>query len=425
MQKIAIVLLSLIPAFAGAANSSCDTAKEDLRQMNLAIFGEKSATTDVSPQIREAQTLITRCKIDLRALGIADTMYDQALEKSRRDEITRQRYVLDLYSQSGKVDARLEAFKKYMKEGADPTPQETASFIRKIQKQSAQSYTEEAKSCSDIDLRDKTGPVHNQGQDGWCYAFTVANMVSARIGKEVSAAGVAFAYGDNDFYDVLRAVGVTQDLITNIGFTTLAFKSAKAKGFCLEKDLPSEGFKGITTNVPLAALDRLGKKALRNEISREEFITKARALFPNLTKEQFIETLKKANRATYFNSLVDKNCANRIRAEDLEIGLFTKFDAKKFGSQIDGELSRKNPVEIGYNADFYVNPYKATGTVYHSSLLVGRRLNPKTQQCEYLLKNSYGKDWRPETTEFEAAGGYAWIPKSRIIEATRDASYIK
>jgi hypothetical protein len=236
---------------------------------------------------------------------------------------------------------------------------------------------------------------------------------------------VAFAYGDNDFYDVLRAAGVTQDLITNIGFTTLAFKAAKSKGFCLEKDLPSEGFKGITTNVPLAALDRLGKKALRNEISREEFITKSRALFPNLTKEQFIETLKKANRATYFNSLVDKNCASRIRTDDLEITFFTKFDEKKFGQQIDGLLAKRSPVEIGYNADFYVNPYKATGTVYHSSLLVGRRLNPKTQQCEYLLKNSYGKDWRHETLEFEAADGYAWIPKSRIIEATRDASYIK
>jgi hypothetical protein len=52
-------------------------------------------------------------------------------------------------------------------------------------------------------------------------------------------------------------------------------------------------------------------------------------------------------------------------------------------------------------------------------------MNPKSGQCEYLLKNSYGKDWRPETSEFEAADGYAWIPKSRIIEATRNASYIK
>lgn len=425
MTHLLAAALTLLPSLALASAPRCENATEQLRQLNIVIFSDKTPDLDKSQQIREAQELIKQCQIDLRKLGITETMYDQALEENRREEIKRQEFILNLYSTSGKVDARLAAYKKYLAEGKDLTPARTSKFIKKIQKQAAQSFAEESKTCTSVDLRDKTGPVYNQGVDGWCYAFTVANMVSARIGEQVSAAGVAFAYGDNDFYDFLRYVGVTEDLITNIGFTTLAFSKAKERGFCREKDLPSEGFKGIYTNVPLAALDRLGKKALRNEIAREEFITKARALFPNLSKEQFVEVLKKANRATYLNSLVSLNCASRLRADDLEMTYFTKTDNKKFGAKIDELLTSKNPVEFGYNADFFVHAFDPTGTVYHSSLLVGRRMNAKTGQCEYLLKNSYGKDWRPESPEFEAEGGYAWIPKSRVIEATRNISYIK
>ncbi|WP_413291270.1 hypothetical protein [Bdellovibrio sp. HCB337] len=426
MKKLILVML-LTPAMAWtSATSSCDNAKEDLRHLNLAIFGDKSSNIDMSPKIHEAKALVNRCQMNLRTLGLTDAIYDQALEKNRREEIVRQEFILDLYSTSGKVDERLAAYKKYLTEGNDSRPAvRTEKFLKKVKKQAAQSYAEESKTCTNIDLRDKSGPVFNQGTDGWCYAFTVANMVSYRIDQQVSAAGVAFAYADNEFYDLFRMVGVTQDLITNIGFTTFSFRAAKAKGFCLEKDLPSEGFKGIYTNVPLAALDRLGKKALRSEIAREEFITKARALFPNLSKEQFIETLKKSNRATYLTSLVNKNCSNRIRTDDLEMTFFTKTNTKKFGHKIDELLSKKTPVEIGYNADFFVDAYSPTGTAYHSSLLVGRRMNTKTGQCEYLLKNSYGKEWRPESPEFEADGGHAWIPKSRMIEATRNASYIK
>lgn len=425
MKYFFVAAFVLAPSLSLASASSCDNAKEELRQLNIKIVSSKSPDQDKSPLIREAQTLVERCKIDLRQLGILDDFYAQTLEQNRRDEIKRQEFVLDLYSTSGKVDARLTTYKKYIAEGKDLTPARTAKFIKRVQQQAATSYVEESKTCSNIDLREKTGRVFNQGVDGWCYAFTVANMVSTRIGQEVSAAGVAFSYGDNELYDMYRTAGLTQDQITNIGFTTFAFRAAKHQGFCLEKDLPSEGFKGIYTNVPLATLDRLGKKALRNEISREEFITKSRTLFPNLTKEQFIEIMKKTNRGNYFNTLVNKNCNNRIRTDDLEMTFFSKFNAKKFGARIDGLLTKKNPVEIGYNADFFARAYSPTGTAYHSSLLVGRRMNTKTGQCEYLLKNTYGKEWRPESPEFDAEGGYAWVPKSRTIEATRNASYVK
>lgn len=420
-----LAALTLVPSLALASAPSCENAKEDLRRLNIEIFSDKAGNTDMSGRIRDAQTLISNCKVDLRSLGISESLYTQALEKNRREEIARQEYVLDLYSTSGKVDARLAAYKKYRSESKDLTPARTAKFLKKVQQQAAMSYAEESKSCTNIDLREKTGRVFNQGVDGWCYAFTVANMVSTRIGQEVSAAGVAFSYGDNELYDTYRALGVTQDLITNIGFTTFAFRAAKTQGFCLEKDLPSEGFKGIYTNIPLATLDRLGKKALRNEIAREEFIKIARALFPNLSKEEFIEILKKANRGNYLNTLVNKNCSNRIRTDELEMTFFSKLDNKKFSTRIDGLLNQRNPVEVGYNADFFARPFAPTGSAYHSSLLVGRRMNAKTGQCEYLLKNSYGPDWRPESSEFEAEGGYAWIPKSRMIEATRNASYIK
>ncbi|UYL10634.1 hypothetical protein B9G69_008605 [Bdellovibrio sp. SKB1291214] len=426
MHKLLIIFAFFINSVALAEPANCDKAADSLRALNTEIFGDQSEFVDMTPKVNAAIKIVDECKFDLRKIGVPDSIYKDALANNRRDEITRQKFILSLYATSGKIDAKLEAFKKYMATGKDLNPDKTQKYIDDVKRQAEQSYAEESKTCTAVDLRDKTGPVRNQGMDGWCYAFTVANLVSWKTGKDISAAAVAFGYSDNGYHDIYRMLGANQDFITNQGFTTAAFRASKSKGFCLESELPSEGFNGIETNVPLAVLDKMGKDVISGKISQEDLNKLAAKAFPNLTKEQIGQVLERASKSTYFNKLVRKSCKHRVSAEGMEMSFFNNFDAKKFGKELDQHLNESRPVEIGYNGHFFTHPYTPSGLAYHSSLLVGRRMNKKTGQCEYLLKNSYGKDWKPAASdEFESEGGYAWVPKARMIEATRNASYVK
>ncbi|QLY25394.1 hypothetical protein [Bdellovibrio sp. KM01] len=425
MRTLIVFLVFVLNSMALAASTTCVNAEKTLREMNAEIFGEKSLHIDMTDKVKQAMELVKNCKVSLRKIGVPDTIYADALENNRRDEIIRRKFILALYATSGRIDSQLQSFKKYMLGTKDINPEKTEKFLTEMKSKADQSFAAESKSCTAIDLRSKTGPVRNQGTDGWCYAFTVANMVSWKSGKEISAAGVAFGYTDNGYHDLYRMIGMTQDQITNQGFTTAAFRASKHGGFCLESELPSEGFNGINTNVPLAFLDKLGKKAVGGKISEDEFIKVAKTMFPNLSKEQFSEIIRKSSKSTYFNTLVRKSCEHRVSADGMEMSFFTNFDSEKFGKQIEKHLEQGTPVEVGYNADFFAHPYSPSGNAYHSSLLVGRRMNPKTGQCEYLLKNTYGTTWKPESAEFDSADGYAWVPKSRMIEATRNASYVK
>ena len=426
MHKLLIIFAFFINSVALAEPANCDKAADSLRALNTEIFGDQSEFVDMTPKVNAAIKIVDECKFDLRKIGVPDSIYKDALANNRRDEITRQKFILSLYATSGKIDAKLEAFKKYMATGKDLNPDKTQKYIDDVKKLAEQSYAEESKTCSTIDLRDKTGPVRNQGMDGWCYAFTVANLVSWKSGKDISAAAVAFGYSDNGYHDLYRMLGANQNFITNQGFTTAAFRASKAKGFCLESELPSEGFNGIETNVPLAVLDKMGKEVISGKISKDDFNKFAAKAFPNLSKEQINEVLDRASKSTYFNKLVRKSCEHRVSAKDMEMSFFNNLDPKTFGKELDQHLNELRPVEIGYNGHFFTHPYTPSGLAYHSSLLVGRRMNNKTGQCEYLLKNSYGKSWKPAASEeFESEGGYAWVPKARMIEATRNASYVK
>ncbi|MEK2689344.1 hypothetical protein [Bdellovibrio sp. GT3] len=426
MHKLIIILAFFFNSVVLAGTTDCEKADESLRALNTEIFGEQSEFVDMTPKLKAAIKIVDECKFDLRKIGVPDSIYKDAMVNNRRDEISRQKFILSLYATSGKIDSKLETFKKYMASGNDLNPAKTQQYINDVKKLSEQSFAEESKTCSTIDLRDKTGPVRNQGMDGWCYAFTVANLVSWKSGKDISAAAVAFGYSDNGYHDLYRMLGANQNFITNQGFTTAAFRASKSKGFCLESELPSEGFNGIETNVPLAVLDRMGKEVINGKISKDDFNKVAAKAFPNLTAAQINEVLGRASKSTYFNKLVRKSCEHRVSAKDMEMSFFNNLDAKKFGKELEQHLAEGRPVEIGYNGHFFTHPHTPSGLAYHSSILVGRRMNAKTGQCEYLLKNSYGKSWKPAAVdEFDSEGGYAWVPKSRMIEATRNASYVK
>ena len=92
-------------------------------------------------------------------------------------------------------------------------------------------------SCSDVvNLnppleRDKP---RNQDTIGWCYAYAAADLLGHALGKNVSAVSLAASLNDKPLF---RILGIKEG-----GFIDAAISETMKKGFCLEKDLPSEDY---------------------------------------------------------------------------------------------------------------------------------------------------------------------------------------
>ena len=58
--------------------------------------------------------------------------------------------------------------------------------------------SEARSTCSTIDLRASLGPPRDQGNTGWCYAFTAADLISQKLRTRVSAFDIATGFSFND-----------------------------------------------------------------------------------------------------------------------------------------------------------------------------------------------------------------------------------
>jgi hypothetical protein len=59
----------------------------------------------------------------------------------------------------------------------------------------------------------------------------------------------------------------------------------------------------------------------------------------------------------------------------------------------------------------------------HASTVIGRRLNPKTNQCEYLIKNSWGNEC-PKKSKIECIDGNLWVEKDVLKNSLSAVSFI-
>jgi hypothetical protein len=106
--------------------------------------------------------------------------------------------------------------------------------------------SQDPKSCGDVDLRgDKLGPVRNQGERGWCYANTAADLLSYALGEPTSAFATALSRINrsnrfNPFNYCFPKYPKSILKATKSGYIDKAIKTSINEGLCLEKKLSSE-----------------------------------------------------------------------------------------------------------------------------------------------------------------------------------------
>ncbi len=183
-------------------------------------------------------------------------------------------------------------------------------------------------SQSPVDL--KVGPVRNQGDIGWCFAYVAADLISEKIGEYISAAHIAKNYYKKSI--IARLYNRTEG-----GYTFDAIANSLNEALCTEETLPSNqvdlnNFKKITCTQPTILFQGYKPKFLTAEA-----LPGGSSLFPAL----------------------------------------------------DDELNKSPLVGINYNADT-VHDSKTGIFNNHTASIVARYYDATQKSCQYIIRNSYG-----------------------------------
>lgn len=357
------------------------------------------------------------CNVSLEALGLDQAEIDRRLAQGRFDEY--QETLKEFSASDGESLAAVE-------EKARAANVDVAAMRARISSD-RQSMKD---TCGTVDLRPKLPPVRDQGSHGWCYAYAVADLLSLRLKKDVSASDIAINYilsengeSTNPINEKGKFVGIRISFQSG-GQVGKALESVKAKGgACLESDLPSRPVDGATVSDLAQLYETVEAKgnlaAARARTSRgvcEDGFAPTRQAFPKVTLRQYMDAMTPISDKSIIFRLAEGSCQSRI---PLDPGLrLNEFDGDAEGmNKVDEQLDKDQAVAMSYRASLIGAPSYANR---HASTVVGRRWNEAELRCEYLVRNSWGDSCKNESGEAmygrrECEGGNIWVPRGQFI----------
>lgn len=295
-------------------------------------------------------------------------------------------------------------------------------------------FKKKSNDCSSVDLRNSAlGEVRNQGSAGWCFAYTSADLVTHRLNKKISATDLAI-----NFYYQMPEMPKSDQLSLVSGGSDMGSITYIKNNYCPEEVMPSSEL------IPSSCLKTLKKIEALDIIRFIENFTRAdksslapceisfiKALYKNTRDEDVIETMNDRSLSSFMkiNQLREKNClGQRIKANSnlsMKSGLQSGVDSLK---DINEQLDRKNPVSLNYDAHFLLDHQRNPDRIEnHYSSIVGRRLNESTHSCQYLIRNSWGKDCTiyPEPYNTQCEDGNIWVDENILGQNILGVHYLK
>lgn len=276
--------------------------------------------------------------------------------------------------------------------------------------------------CTPVDLRGpKLGQVRNQDSMGWCFAFAAADILSYKMAQKISAADIAHR----------RSVAASPDDQFDIGKKGYnppnAIRETREKGWCLEKDFPSEdNISGVYFDLFKKISELKKQMAEGKKIKEEEACGYLKNAFPNLDDKTALKILKDSGLKDYYTMLANQNCPNRVKDTGITIEEVKKgTPGSDLLKTIDAQLNDKNVVAINYNHGVLSNPAQKEAKITHSSLIVGRRYNTASKSCEYLIRNSWGRSCGYYHSDLHCEEGHIWVPAGSLLNNTAEVYYAK
>lgn len=229
-----------------------------------------------------------------------------------------------------------------------------------------------AGSCPAVDLRDQLGPARRQAPSGWCHSFAAADLISAKLGYEVSSADIARHYfPERGLFSKLAGMAKGGDSeIYFAGSSTGALETALKHGVCNERFFPFDVISSHL-NTPVE--------------------TEAKKFCDNY----------RVSLAPYFTY------------QSRTVG-YGDGQAEKV---IQEQLLKSNIVAIDFDGYHISNARMKADASFlgsgHASTVVGMRPSPKGD-CEYLIRGSWGAQCDSYDKTLDCEAGNVWVSGSSL-----------
>jgi len=409
------------PCSTSESQNAIQRAKKE-RDFILANFKEN----DVSSAVERFQSALNKCEIPLSSFGIGSGALDYWKTQGYEAVYNKAKERLEYLSQFKSDAQAAEDVRTYSKK-LGYSPQETQKYLDKLVTSGAANLNKEKKDCSpSVDLRGpRLGVVRDQDSIAWCYAVVAADMLSYKLGKKISAADIAVANNDTWKNAILKKFGKSEASI-ELGVAESAISRTKDKGWCLEEKMSSEGDSNWNLKSLIVQIEEL-KRKLPSGLSGNSDCRSALRLFGGLNLKELSDVLAKSSQSSLIPALADKACQPRLKDDSISVtsdSIFFSEDKSPLFKMVNDQLNKKNVTGIDYEAAvLYDHDYtKVIGL--HSGIIVGRRYNSQTNECEYLIRNSYGRGCSSYDSSYQCDEGNIWIPKPSLFRSMRRAEFI-
>lgn len=272
----------------------------------------------------------------------------------------------------------------------------------------------QAPGCSRVDLRNNSvlGPVWDQGSVGSCVSFAAADLLSYHLRERLSPLALHIALHRNS----------PTPLVAGGSVAGPACEVALQGYMCRESQLPSRQFGSRQFMQWNQAIIEMRRNIARTRQCTPAALQALHNIFPGVTAEQFT-TMAIYNRdADYISNLRNLVCRNppHFRVRPIVRTAPANYE------NIDRQLNATKPMILTYSSLVLNNPdpnYSGNDRAGHASLIVGRRFNPRTRQCEYLIRNSYGPGCAAYAPN-ECEAGNVWIRRDALMRRSNVITYL-
>lgn len=310
--------------------------------------------------------------------------------------------------------------------------------------------------CKTKDFSAPFGEIRHQGNIGWCYANVAADMLTYRYHKELNGERVSAGYVALSYNELMR-----NNPNDDAGHVIPAIMVSQHYGVCLggvEDEMfirgPYQSLKEKIDNLVL--LKTYYDKQLKNlnwQAQFGEHLNKylhSDSLLNQLTLAEIKEVLAVSSKRNFPRKVADRICEKHRRKLKLSFNVSYDFFAfagiknlfKKGTMDVIGEgknelikkiqtqINFNNPVAVSYKTGIFYSTSEKQSSGLHVSIIAGRRWNNETNSCEFLLRNSWGKNCHfytnPELKgKCDPKTGNLWLPSHILKRTINDISYFR
>jgi hypothetical protein len=309
----------------------------------------------------------------------------------------------------------------------------TLSFFSHFDSQQGLAVASEE--CSTIDFRnDFPLRMRHQQQTSWCFAHSAADLIqfSFQLNEQISAADIAIQYSETRISKTMQTLKKllqknSGKIPAETGFIKIALDLAMKNGVCPESAFPSEQWNKIDDHGNISKVEIT--KAIIDTLNLQKTIHHSNLSsasqipwhfeFKHLSREQFYQILKNSDKKNVFSSIRSMACnPERIQLPPLFKAKF-KIKNKKTFQFIHDSFEHHQPVTIDFFSDLlrHADHPKKSMSELHTVLLYGRKTNPITNECEFMIKDSYGEQCTKYDPQLTCENGYVWLPQQKLKKA--------